>query len=579
MKVFSPFLNGNTTTSGSFNVPNHPSTASIQNPLTGSLFHDDTDGILKIYTGNAWETVGAQTAPSSGPASANIEYLVIAGGGGGGAGYSTSTIGGGGGGGAGGLLSSSLSSITSGSSITVSVGGGGTGQAIGSGNSTVGTDSSITSAAGTPFSTVTSNGGGRGGSYANTATGGNGGSGGGSAYNNAAAGSGTVGQGNDGGRETTSSPGYGNGGGGGASQAGSDGTGNAGGDGGDGKQSNITGTATYYAGGGGGGIGDGDDGDGGAGGNGGGGTGGEENISGTAGTSNTGGGGGGGGNDGVGGSAVSSAGATGGSGGVIFAYDNGSIGAGGGIIGDAGNGRKYHQFNESGTFNVSSNTDFQIITDSLEVHLDAGHFSSRGTSTWTDLTGNGYNATAVNSPTLNNYDYTFNGTTQEFSINISGITWGSAATLEAWVKFDVATPPNGAQTGIWTFDGSGNTSISHYPYSNGYGYFSTFRNTRVGPITLDSSVTLTDWHHVVITSTSGGNWIFYQNTSVTHTTPADQSTINTGVTNYIGRSISGTGVAQDRRIDGNIGQFRLYSKALSASEVLQNYNATKTNFV
>ena len=48
MKVFSPFLNGNTTTSGSFNVPNHPGTGSIPNPLTGSLFHDDTDGILKV---------------------------------------------------------------------------------------------------------------------------------------------------------------------------------------------------------------------------------------------------------------------------------------------------------------------------------------------------------------------------------------------------------------------------------------------------------------------------------------------------------------------------------------------------
>ena len=220
-----------------------------------------------------------------------------------------------------------------------------------------------------------------------------------------------------------------------------------------------------------------------------------------------------------------------------------------------------------------------IVTDSLEVHLDAANPNSRGATTWTDLTGNGYNATAVNSPTLNDYDYALNGTSQEFTIDIDGITWGSAATLEAWVKFDVATPANGSQTGIWTFDGSSNSSISHYPYTNGYGYFSTFRNTRVGPITLDSSVTLTNWHHVVITSEYGGNWIFYQNTSATQTTTADQSTIDTGVTNYIGRSISGNGTTQDRRMDGNIGQFRLYSKALSAAEILQNYNATKTNFV
>ena len=568
MKVFSPFLNGNTTTSGSFNVPNHPGTGSIQNPLTGSLFHDDTDGILKVYTGTQWAVVGEQTEPASGPTAVDIEYLVVAGGGGGGGGTS-------GGGGAGGYLSSSLASVISGSSFTITVGAGAASTGVVT-TGVVGNDGDDSSIAGTTITAITATGGGGGGDRDTSAPGNPGGSGGGGGGqdNNAAAnagGSGTNGLGNDGGDGRGGGASSAGGGGGGVGAAGIDSPSNGlGGNGGNGLPSFITGTSITRAGGGGGGSHSGQS----SGGTGGGGAG--ATVSSTnsvAGTANTGGGGG-----GAGGGSPR-LGAAGGSGVAIFAYDSGSANAAGGIVGDAGNGRKYHQFNESGTFNVSSNTDFQIITDSLEVHLDAGHFSSRGTSTWTDLTGNGYNATAVNSPTLNNYDYTFNGTTQEFSINISGITWGSAATLEAWVKFDVATPPNGAQTGIWTFDGSGNTSISHYPYSNGYGYFSTFRNTRVGPITLDSSVTLTDWHHVVITSTSGGNWIFYQNTSVTHTTPADQSTINTGVTNYIGRSISGTGVAQDRRIDGNIGQFRLYSKALSASEVLQNYNATKTNFV
>ena len=80
MKVFSPFLNGDTTTSGSLNLPQHPTSASISNPNTGSIYHDTTDNVVKIYTGNAWETVGAQTAPA--PPGVNIEYLVVAGGGG-----------------------------------------------------------------------------------------------------------------------------------------------------------------------------------------------------------------------------------------------------------------------------------------------------------------------------------------------------------------------------------------------------------------------------------------------------------------------------------------------------------------
>jgi hypothetical protein len=216
-----------------------------------------------------------------------------------------------------------------------------------------------------------------------------------------------------------------------------------------------------------------------------------------------------------------------------------------------------------------------FVTDSLEVHLDAGNPNSRGTSTWTDLTGNGYNAIAVNSPTLNNYDYAFNGTSQEFTINISGISWGGNASLDMWIKLDVATPANASQTGFVSFDGSSNSSISHYPWTDGNGYFSTFRNTRLGPITLSASVTRTDWHHLAITSESGGNWVLYQNATAVYTTTADLSTISLKSNTSIGRSMSSTG----RRLDGNVGQFRIYSKALSALEVLQNYNATKTNYI
>ena len=105
------------------------------------------------------------------------------------------------------------------------------------------------------------------------------------------------------------------------------------------------------------------------------------------GTANTGGG--------AGGSNITS-GVTGGSGVVILAYPSASLNAGGGIVGDAGNGRKYHQFNESGTFKVGSSTDFQLpATNNLKLHLDAANFDSYpGTgTTWTDLSGNNNNFT------------------------------------------------------------------------------------------------------------------------------------------------------------------------------------------
>ena len=111
MKVFSPFLNGDTTTSGSLNLPQHPTASAIINPNTGSIYHDTTDGIVRIYTGTQWQVLGEQTTPSL-VLNTDIEYLLVAGGGSGPGSH-------GGGGGAGGYLSSSLSSLSGSSSGSV----------------------------------------------------------------------------------------------------------------------------------------------------------------------------------------------------------------------------------------------------------------------------------------------------------------------------------------------------------------------------------------------------------------------------------------------------------------------------
>ena len=167
----------------------------------------------------------------------DITYLIVAGGGGGG----TQS---GGGGGAGGLLTGTTT-LTAGTTYTVTVGAGGNGSGTGP---TAAQDGGNSVLSGTGFTTLTAIGGGKGGIY-NGGAGGTGGSGGGGAVNNGVGGSGTSGQGNAGaagGVDNGSATDFG-GGGGGAGEAGNtDGPGH----GGDGVQSSITGTATYYAGGG-----------------------------------------------------------------------------------------------------------------------------------------------------------------------------------------------------------------------------------------------------------------------------------------------------------------------------------------
>jgi len=565
-------LSGSLDISGSFQVPYGVSGSEPTSPSSGSLFFNTTDEKLYVWEGS-WEIVGTQVQPLT---SADIEYLVVAGGGGGSSGIGNGN--GTGGGGAGGMLSSSLSSIESGSSITVTVGAGGNGGTpstyaarSSAQRGTDGADSSLASAAGTSFTTVTAVGGGSGGRYYGDEAGNDGGSGGGGASYSGAGGSGTAGQGNDGGVATPSGDStYRGGGGGGKSAAGA--TGAASGNGGAGQASNITGTAVNYAGGGGGGT---YSAAGGSGGTGGGGAGSNGGNTAGSGTTNTGGGGGGGGWPGS--SALTGGqGGAGGSGVAIFAYDSGSINAAGGIVGDAGNGRKYHQFNQSGTFKVGSTSDFSIITDSLGLHLDAGDFASRGTSTWTDLSGNSRNGTIYGATLASGPNYSFDGSNDY--IRIDQFDFTSTNSVEMWydpvgyVQYATPFAWGYSPSQRWQFASNENMHV----YFVGSGGSTVYEDSGLDVTTSEG------WAHIIVTADyTADEYKVYKNGSLVTTADlGGQSWSYTGASNLydyidIGKNVSNN----NGYINGNVGQFRIYTKVLSAAEVLQNYNATKTNFV
>jgi len=255
----------------------------------------EREGVLLVYIDSTqgWlATSGINEGTDAlSPAPYSIDFLVVGGGGGGG-----SEGGGGGGGGAGGFRTSTQT-VNVGTVITVTVGDGGA--SVNMSSSNAGSNSSIS---GSGLTTITSAGGGKGGSTSSGA-GGNGGSGGGGAGGNSGIATGGSGntpntspsQGNNGG--TASTPyGYNGAGGGGAGAVGTSNVGADGGtsgNGGNGTASSITGSSVTYAGGGAGGTYNGTQG---TAGSGGGGTGGKNlpsNINGGNGTANLGGGGGG----------------------------------------------------------------------------------------------------------------------------------------------------------------------------------------------------------------------------------------------------------------------------------------------
>jgi hypothetical protein len=204
-------------------------------------------GDLVTTDGNYWYHTFRSTQTFTPQRPLTVDYLVVAGGGGGG-GHNS------GGGGAGGLRSTvtqtggnavgvnleTASSLTGGTSYTITVGAGGAG----------GQDARGTAGSNSVFSTITSNGGaGGGGANSGQAPLTGGGSGGGGSQGGAGS-AGTTNQGFAGGN--SSSVNNSGGGGGGAGATGSPSSGVNGGNGGNGVATSISGSSVTYAGGGGG---------------------------------------------------------------------------------------------------------------------------------------------------------------------------------------------------------------------------------------------------------------------------------------------------------------------------------------
>jgi len=515
-----------------------------------------------------------------------VEVLIVAGGGGGGNHH-------GGGGGGGGVLYASSYPITSTSAINVTVGnGGGPG---GGGVNGINGQNSV-------FANLTAIGGGGGGTYPNSGS--SGGSGGGASNwgTGSSGGSGTVGQGFP---AFSSNNGQNNyaGGGGGAGQRG--GQGRAKNGGGNGLPFTISGTLRYYGGGGGAGTYPGYDfGDftfHGSGGLGGGGAGGQGPHGGgttpIAGATNTGGGGG-------GASANTMSGASGGSGIVIVRYLGPQKATGGNTITNV-NGYTIHTFTSSGTFTPISTPTNGSVLYGLQ-----------------DLTGNPNTAVSVNSPTYN--------TTNANSITLSGatnqhLTFGnslgndfSEITVQAWVR--PTTFPNGNYTYEYlvTADDSGSGSpdsvfslkIEHHNSPSNipasftgnlisFGIRTTTAPYIFRPIAIAQNniweqyipgmafslnppeYALNTW--MFLSGTFDGSvTLIYINGQLKGTSNSQPDGVNrtlSGVMNNspIGRTI-GNFFGGGGNFTGNLGPIQIFNRALSSSEISQNFNNTRGRF-
>jgi len=206
-----------------------------------------------------------------------------------------------------------------------------------------------------------------------------------------------------------------------------------------------------------------------------------------------------------------------------------------------------------------------IITNGLVLALDAANTKSYPGSgtTWRDLSGNNNSGSLVNGPTFNNA----NGGSIVFDGVDDYVTLGNPSLLDilnfticAWAKSNTFT---NYQNIIF----KGNTSTGQYGIAlNSIGDWTIQPNVSfTGDI-----ITLNTWNFFVGT---------YNGTQITaYRNGMQKQQYNIAQSNYGNIVTIGADTANNRFFNGNIPSVQIYNRALSASEVLQNYNAQKSRF-
>jgi len=211
----------------------------------------------------------------------------------------------------------------------------------------------------------------------------------------------------------------------------------------------------------------------------------------------------------------------------------------------------------------------RTVTDGLILALDAGNAKSypgSGTS-WTDLSGQGNNGTLIGTPSYAASPGYFDITSDSTYVRLSSYSHGTNNfTYSMWVRFDAFDSydslfENGSWTDTLLFRVQSRTSITVYA-----------EGALGGTFTWNPSIN--NWYNIVYTR-SGSTNTLYVNGTQSGSTFTDQTNISiSNAYTFLMRSQHLT----NQFTNGQLAQYAMYNKALTASEITQNYNALKGRF-
>jgi len=218
----------------------------------------------------------------------------------------------------------------------------------------------------------------------------------------------------------------------------------------------------------------------------------------------------------------------------------------------------------------------RIVTDGLVLCLDANakrSYSGSG-STWYDLTSNGNNGT-ITGATYNTTYFTFNGSSNYIDLgNPSTLTNLNGANLTIMAAIYMDTLP----TTSCIFTARGGSTNEMYFGVTSAGALNFDRYLPGGGGASSSSLTMStgSWAIVGASATHQSSVLFFKNgtsENISHT-----ETYSGGTPTKVTIAAQDNGTSFQRYLDGNIAFVLVYDRALSSSEMIQNYNAHKSRF-
>jgi hypothetical protein len=234
----------------------------------------------------------------------------------------------------------------------------------------------------------------------------------------------------------------------------------------------------------------------------------------------------------------------------------------------------------------STKVRFSYVTTGLVLNLDAGNSSSYlGTgTTWTDLSGNGNNATLVNGTaysSANGGTMVFDGINDKVSFNFDsmmGLIPNRPSSVSMWCKFN-NTNSRQVLFGDWNSSGGAESSKLEIDGSSPstmkiQGYLQTGNYVGLQHSQSTNYIQANTWYYVTLQNTSATNTQLYINGVLN-----DERTTQFITYATFGHLMLGSaGDANALYLNGSISTFQVYNNALTSTEVLQNFNATKSRF-